>query len=63
MCTWLPVPAEPKVRVLGFSFASAISSFMVFAGTAGCTISSIGPLAMLVIGAKSFFASNGILSL
>ncbi len=53
MCTWLPVPAEPKLSLPGWDFARLISSFRFLAGTPGLTTTSIGPLATLVIKVKS----------
>ena len=60
MCTWLPTPADPKLRLPGFDLASAISALMLSAGTPGCTTTSIGPVATLVIGTKSLCASKGM---
>src|SRR6185436_8551902 len=37
-CGFVPMPAEPNVRLPGFALASAISSTTVLAGTDGCSI-------------------------
>ena len=47
----------PEAKVSGCFFASAISSGSVLAGTSGCTISTTGPLAIMVTPAKSFSVS------
>ena len=53
------MPAEPKVRLPGFARASTISSFTVFAGTDGCSVSILGEETACEIGAKSRSASYG----
>ena len=46
-------PAPAKLSLPGSAFASAISSRTLPAGTDGCTISTMGKVLTLVIGAKS----------
>ena len=60
MCTWLPMPAEPKLIVCGFAFALSTSSFSVFASLCAGTTTTIGPLDTSVIGTKSFTASKPV---
>ena len=62
MCCVVPVPAEPNESLSGFAFRYATSSGMVLAGTEGCTTTTFFSSAAIVIGEKSFTASNGILS-
>jgi hypothetical protein len=38
-CTKLPLPEELYVSCPGFALASAMNSFTLFAGSAGCTTS------------------------
>src|SRR5215211_8438657 len=58
---WLvePGPAEAKLILPGWLLASAISSWTLFAGTAGFTIRTIGATANNAIGARSFAGSYG----
>ena len=58
--TWLPTPAEPKLTLPGLALASAISSLTLLIAEDSGTTTSIGPLATLVIGARSFCVSKGI---
>ncbi len=57
MCGDPPGLVEPKFSVPGFARASASSSCRFFAGTDGCTVSTLGVFPTMVIGAKSFTAS------
>ena len=50
-------PAPAKLSFPGCALASAISSRTLFAGTDGCTISTIGNVFTSVIGAKSLTPS------
>ena len=59
-CTWLPTPAEPKLMLPGLALAAAIRSFRVFTGEPSGTTTSIGPLATLVIGTRSFLVSKAM---
>ena len=53
----VPTPADPKLSVFGFAFASAITSFTELAGTPRLVTSTLGVVATSVIGAKSRSAS------
>ena len=55
----LPVPAEAKFIWPGFERASAISSFVVFAGTEGCTHSMNAPSPARATPIKSRAGSKG----
>ena len=41
-CCVLPTPDEANVKAPGYFFASSISSLTLFAGTEGCTTSTLG---------------------
>jgi hypothetical protein len=62
-------PSEAKLSEPGFDFASAMNSFVVFAGTLGCTTSTIGVKPIIATGSKSlsgsygwFFMSEGVIT-
>ena len=57
---WLtvPLPAEAKVMLPGFAFASAMNSCRFFAGTAGFTTSTCGLPATRDTGAMSLMESK-----
>ena len=52
MCCEVPLPAEPNEYLFGFALSSAMNSLRLFAGTLGCTSSTLGCEAYIVIGAK-----------
>ena len=54
-----PLPDEPKFSAPGLALATAINSFMFFAGTPGCTTTTSGVVLISVIGSKSFNGSYG----
>ena len=56
---WKPLPllAEAKLSLPGCALASAISSSTFFAGTAGFTTSTNGPVASMLTGSKSLTVS------
>src|SRR2546430_11397418 len=49
-CAVAPVPDEEKVYLPGFAFTSAMNSFALFAGKAGCVTSAKGVAATRLIG-------------
>ena len=51
-------PVEPKLSVPGFAFASATSSATLFAGTEGCTTSTVWLSAISDTGARSLIGSK-----
>ena len=52
-----PAPAEPKLSTPGFALASAISSWIDFAGTLRLTTRTSGVVLISVIGSKSLAGS------
>src|SRR5256885_13594261 len=58
-CDELPTPAEAKLSVPGFAFASAISSRTVRTGVEGWTTRILGVEATRLTGAKSATGSKG----
>ena len=56
---WLepPLPAEPKLSAPGLALASAISSWIDFAGTLRLTTTTSGVVLISVIGSKSLAGS------
>src|SRR2546426_6570031 len=58
-CAVAPVPDEEKVYLPGFAFTSAMNSFALFAGKAGCVTSAKGVAATRLIGARSLSGSQG----
>ena len=52
MCCEVPLPAEPNEYLFGFAFSSAMNSRTLLAGTLGCTSSTLGCVAYIVIGSK-----------
>ena len=61
MHRWLvePTPEVAKSILPGLALALAISSSMVFTPSEGCTTSTFGKRATMVIGANDFSMSNG----
>ena len=57
MCCEVPMPAEPKLYLSGLALSSATSSRTFVAGTLGCTSSTFGCEAYIVIGSKLFTGS------
>ena len=55
----VPMPGEANVSVPGFAFASAMRSFVVFAGTDGFTVRICDASTSSAIGVKSRAASYG----
>jgi hypothetical protein len=53
----LPLPEPAKLTCPGRARASAISSFTDFAGSEGCTTSTLGASATRLTGVKSFTGS------
>ncbi|MNT22659.1 hypothetical protein D3C72_1580520 [compost metagenome] len=51
------MPGEATEYFPGLALAKAINSCMVFAGTLGCTVNTLGIDTTLVIGAKSLIGS------
>ena len=56
-CIELPEPGVPYASVPGARFANASNSWMVFAGTEGCTAMASGVSPISVTGARSFSQS------
>jgi hypothetical protein len=54
-------PTQAKVYLPGLAFTSATSSGTVFAGMSGLTTKMLGTCHNMLIGVKSFSASNGSL--
>ena len=52
-CGVLPMPDEPKLRSPGFARASSMNSFRFVAFTDGCATSTLGPTAIIAIGAMA----------
>ena len=61
MCCVAPTPDEPNLYLPGFALVKATNSLKVFAGTDGCTTSTLGWLTRRMMGAKSLRESNGSL--
>jgi len=57
MCCEVPLPAEPKLYLLGLALSSAISSGTLLTPRLGCTTSMFGSVASIVIGEKSLSGS------
>ena len=56
-CGVLPTPGAAKLYLPGLALMTSISSLMLLAGTEGCTLTTLGETATMVIGAKSFTGS------
>lgn len=58
----MPAPPDAKVYLPGLALARATSSGIVVAGISGLTTRTFGTNHSMLIGVKSFSASNGSLS-
>ena len=61
-CGLVPEPPEPKKYLPGLAFTRATSSGTVFTGKAGLVTKMLGTDHSMLIGVKSFSASNGSLA-
>jgi hypothetical protein len=60
-CGVLPTPGAAKLYLPGLARITAINSCMVLAGTDGCTLTTLGETATMLMGAKSLIGSYGTL--
>jgi hypothetical protein len=56
-CGVLPTPGAAKLYLPGFALMTSINSCIVLAGTEGCTLTTLGETATMLMGAKSLTGS------